>query len=332
MTSNAAQPKQLSLADLMDTGNAQDTTPEAIDGVAFARLYGEPLFKVPEGLYIPPDALRVFLESFEGPLDLLLYLIRRQKFDIMQIPMAIVTEQYMSYVELIRESNLELAAEYLAMAAHLMQIKSQLLLPVTHADTGEEVADPQAELARRLLEYEKMKMAAAEMDRVPRNGRDFLRAYVLIEQAQIKLLPEVSADDLRLAWDGILREANLKGHHKVSRQELSVREFMSAILKRLSTQRFMEFQELFEPEAGRSVCIVNYLALLELDTFASRRPLPLRRSTYLRHRCGLPTTLRIFSVPALRQLQKPKRFSNERAAYAARTQHKNSTSVMTCKK
>ena len=162
MTSNAAQPKQLSLADLMDTGNAQDTTPEAIDGVAFARLYGEPLFKVPEGLYIPPDALRVFLESFEGPLDLLLYLIRRQKFDIMQIPMAIVTEQYMSYVELIRESNLELAAEYLAMAAHLMQIKSQLLLPVTHADTGEEVADPQAELARRLLEYEKMKMAAAE--------------------------------------------------------------------------------------------------------------------------------------------------------------------------
>ena len=171
----------------------------------------------------------MFLESFEGPLDLLLYLIRRQKFDIMQIPMAIVTEQYMSYVELIRESNLELAAEYLAMAAHLMQIKSQLLLPVTHADTGEEVADPQAELARRLLEYEKMKMAAAEMDRVPRNGRDFLRAYVLIEQSQIKLLPEVSADDLRLAWDGILREANLKGHHKVSRQELSVREFMSAI-------------------------------------------------------------------------------------------------------
>ena len=292
MTANAAHPKQLTLADLMDTGSGQDSTPQAVDGVAFARLYGEPLFKVPEGLYIPPDALRVFLESFEGPLDLLLYLIRRQKFDIMQIPMAIVTEQYMSYVELIRESNLELAADYLAMAAHLMQIKSQLLLPVTHADTGEEVADPQAELARRLLEYEKMKMAAAEIDRVPRNGRDFLRAYVLIEQTQLKrlpavwagglklggggifgeahikghhkLLPEVCADDLKLAWDGILREANLKGHHKVSRQELSVREFMSAILKRLSSQRFVEFQDLFEPEAGRSVCIVNYLALLEL--------------------------------------------------------------------
>ena len=264
MTAADQTPRQLTLADLMNVDAGQDTTPEAVDGVAFARLYGEPLFKVPEGLYIPPDALRVFLESFEGPLDLLLYLIRRQKFDIMQIPMAIVTEQYMSYVELIRESNLELAADYLVMAAHLMQIKSQLLLPVTHADTGEEVADPQAELARRLLEYEKMKMAAAELDRIPRNGRDFLRAYVLIEQTQMKILPKVCADDLKLAWDGIIREANLKGHHKVSRQELSVREFMSAILKRLGSERFVEFQDLFDPSAGRSVCIVNYLALLEL--------------------------------------------------------------------
>lgn len=264
MTAADQTPRQLTLADLMNADAGQDTTPEAVDGVAFARLYGEPLIKVPEGLYIPPDALRVFLESFEGPLDLLLYLIRRQKFDIMQIPMAIVTEQYMSYVELIRESNLELAADYLVMAAHLMQIKSQLLLPVTHADTGEEVADPQAELARRLLEYEKMKMAAAELDRIPRNGRDFLRAYVLIEQTQMKILPKVCADDLKLAWDGIIREANLKGHHKVSRQELSVREFMSAILKRLGSERFVEFQDLFDPSAGRSVCIVNYLALLEL--------------------------------------------------------------------
>ena len=264
MTAADQTPRQLTLADLMNADAGQDTTPEAVDGVAFARLYGEPLFKVPEGLYIPPDALRVFLESFEGPLDLLLYLIRRQKFDIMQIPMAIVTEQYMSYVELIRESNLELAADYLVMAAHLMQIKSQLLLPVTHADTGEEVADPQAELARRLLEYEKMKMAAAELDRIPRNGRDFLRAYVLIEQTQMKILPKVCADDLKLAWDGIIREANLKGHHKVSRQELSVREFMSAILKRLGSERFVGFQDVFDPSAGRSVCIVNYLALLEL--------------------------------------------------------------------
>lgn len=264
MPFQSQHPQQLTLADLINSVPSEDTTPQAVDGVAFARLYGEPLFQVPEGLYIPPDALRVFLESFEGPLDLLLYLIRRQKFDIMQIPMAIVTEQYMSYVELIRENNLELAADYLVMAAHLMQIKSQLLLPVTHADTGEEVADPQAELARRLLEYEKMKTAAAHLDEIPRNGRDFLRAYVLIEQTQTKLLPQVSADDLKLAWEGIIQEASLKGHHKVSRQELSVREFMSAILKRLNEVRYVEFQDLFDPAAGRSVCIVNYLALLEL--------------------------------------------------------------------
>lgn len=264
MTGKSNEPRQLTLADLVQTDAGEDSTPETVDGVAFARLYGEPLFKVPEGLYIPPDALRVFLESFEGPLDLLLYLIRRQKFDIMQIPMAIVTEQYMTYVELIRASNLELAADYLVMAAHLMQIKSQLLLPVTRADTGEEVEDPQAELARRLLEYEKMKLAAAELDRIPRSGRDFLHAYVLIEQSQVKLLPQVSADDLKAAWDGILREASLKGHHKVSRQELSVREFMSAILRRLGTAPFVEFAALFDPAAGRSVCIVNYLALLEL--------------------------------------------------------------------
>ena len=219
---------------------------------------------MPDGLYIPPDALRVFLESFEGPLDLLLYLIRRQKFDIMQIPMAVVTEQYMSYVELIRDSNLELAADYLVMAAHLMQIKSQLLLPVTHADTGEEVVDPQAELARRLLEYEKMKAAAVELDRIPRSGRDFLRAYVLIEQTQSVLLPQVEPLDLKTAWEGILKEASLKGHHKVSRQELSVREFMSGILRRLQSVRFAEFAELFETDAGRDVSIVSYLALLEL--------------------------------------------------------------------
>lgn len=264
MTAKSMTPRQLTLSELVQTDSQHDATPETVDGVAFARLYGEPLFQMPEGLYIPPDALRVFLESFEGPLDLLLYLIRRQKFDIMQIPMAIVTEQYMRYVELIRTSNLELAADYLAMAAHLMQIKSQLMLPVTRADTGEEVADPQAELARRLLEYEKMKLAAAEIDVIPRNGRDFLRAFVLIEQMQTKVLPQVSADDLRQAWEGILREANLRGHHKVSRQELSVREFMSAVLRRLSSKRFIEFQELFDPAAGRAVCIVNYLALLEL--------------------------------------------------------------------
>ena len=239
-------------------------SPEEVDGVAFARLYGEPLFQVPDGLYIPPDALKVFLESFEGPLDLLLYLIRRQKFDVMAIPMALVTEQYMGYVELIRKTNLELAADYLVMAAHLMQIKSQLLLPVTKVDTGEEVADPQAELARRLLEYERMKMAAVELDQIPRAGRDFFKAFVLVEQSQAKLLPEVCVDDLKHAWESILRQAKLEGAHKISRQELSVREFMSEILKRLTSERFVDFEKLFDPQMGVAGVIVNYLAILEL--------------------------------------------------------------------
>lgn len=240
------------------------TTPDVVDGVAIAKLYGEPLFKVPDGLYIPPDALEVFLESFEGPLDLLLYLIRKQKFDVMNVPMALVTEQYMGYVELIRKSNLELAAEYLVMAACLMQIKSRLLLPVTRADDDEEVEDPQAELARRLLEYEKMKLAAVELDRIPRNGRDFWRAFVLIEQTQNKILPDVSSEELARVWQEVLAQAQLRGNHTISRQELSVREFMSNILRRLGQSPIVEFRELFKKGCGIEVAIVNYLAILEL--------------------------------------------------------------------
>lgn len=239
-------------------------TPDVVDGVAIAKLYGEPLFKVPDGLYIPPDALEVFLESFEGPLDLLLYLIRKQKFDVMNVPMALVTEQYMGYVELIRKSNLELAAEYLVMAACLMQIKSRLLLPVTRADDDEEVEDPQAELARRLLEYEKMKLAAVELDRIPRNGRDFWRAFVLIEQTQNKILPDVSSEELARVWLEVLAQAQLRGNHTISRQELSVREFMSNILRRLGQSPIVEFRELFKKGCGIEVAIVNYLAILEL--------------------------------------------------------------------
>lgn len=239
-------------------------TPDVVDGVAIAKLYGETLFKVPDGLYIPPDALEVFLESFEGPLDLLLYLIRKQKFDVMNVPMALVTEQYMGYVELIRKSNLELAAEYLVMAACLMQIKSRLLLPVTRADDDEEVEDPQAELARRLLEYEKMKLAAVELDRIPRNGRDFWRAFVLIEQTQNKILPDVSSEELARVWQEVLAQAQLRGNHTISRQELSVREFMSNILRRLGQSPIVEFRELFKKGCGIEVAIVNYLAILEL--------------------------------------------------------------------
>lgn len=249
-------------ADLGQTTSG--ATPDVVDGVAIAKLYGEPLFKVPDGLYIPPDALEVFLESFEGPLDLLLYLIRKQKFDVMNVPMALVTEQYMGYVELIRKSNLELAAEYLVMAACLMQIKSRLLLPVTRADDDEEVEDPQAELARRLLEYEKMKLAAVELDRIPRNGRDFWRAFVLIEQTQNKILPDVSSEELARVWQEVLAQAQLRGNHTISRQELSVREFMSNILRRLGQSPIVEFRELFKTGCGIEVAIVNYLAILEL--------------------------------------------------------------------
>ncbi len=252
---------------LRETDLGQTTsgaTPDVVDGVAIAKLYGEPLFKVPDGLYIPPDALEVFLESFEGPLDLLLYLIRKQKFDVMNVPMALVTEQYMGYVELIRKSNLELAAEYLVMAACLMQIKSRLLLPVTRADDDEEVEDPQAELARRLLEYEKMKLAAVELDRIPRNGRDFWRAFVLIEQTQNKILPDVSSEELARVWQEVLAQAQLRGNHTISRQELSVREFMSNILRRLGQSPIVEFRELFMTGCGIEVAIVNYLAILEL--------------------------------------------------------------------
>ena len=249
-------------ADLGQTTSG--ATPDVVDGVAIAKLYGEPLFKIPDGLYIPPDALEVFLESFEGPLDLLLYLIRKQKFDVMNVPMALVTEQYMGYVELIRKSNLELAAEYLVMAACLMQIKSRLLLPVTRADDDEEVEDPQAELARRLLEYEKMKLAAVELDRIPRNGRDFWRAFVLIEQTQNKILPDVSSEELARVWQEVLAQAQLRGNHTISRQELSVREFMSNILRRLGQSPIVEFRELFKTGCGIEVAIVNYLAILEL--------------------------------------------------------------------
>lgn len=157
-----------------------DSTPDVVDSVALARLYGEPLFALPQDLYIPPDALEVFLETFQGPLDLLLYLIRKQNFNVLDIPMAEVTQQYLSYVEQIRQHNLELAGEYLLMAALLIEIKSRMLLPVKHADTGEEVDDPRAELVRRLLEYEQMKLAAQKLDELPVLGRDFQRSQAFM--------------------------------------------------------------------------------------------------------------------------------------------------------
>lgn len=235
---------------------------------ALARLYGEPLFSIPQDLYIPPDALEVFLEAFEGPLDLLLYLIRKQNFNVLDIPMAQVTEQYLSYVRQIRRHNLELAGEYLLMAALLIEIKSRMLLPVKKADTGEEVDDPRAELVRRLLEYEKMKLAAQKLDALPRAGRDFFTARAHAQVTVAEVLPQVSADDLRQAWNAIVQRARLNASHQVTREQLSVRDHMSRILKRLSGMRFMEFSELFSERItagdGVAVMVVHFLAVLEL--------------------------------------------------------------------
>jgi segregation and condensation protein A len=243
-----------------------DSTPDTVDGVAaFARLYGEPLFKLPQDLYIPPDALEVFLETFEGPLDLLLYLIRKQNFNVLDIPMAQVTKQYLGYVDQIRESNLELAAEYLLMAAMLIEIKSRMLLPVKKADTGEDAEDPRAELVRRLLEYERMKLAAQRIDHLPQHGRDFLRADVYIEQSLTPRFPDVHTDDLRAAWAEVVKRAKLVQHHRITREELSVREHMSLILRRLQGERFVEFADLFDTARGIPVVVVNFIAMLELS-------------------------------------------------------------------
>ncbi len=239
---------------------AESIPPEAV----LARIHGEPLRQMPLDLYIPPDALEVFLESFEGPLDLLLYLIRRQNFNILDIPLAEVTRQYLAYVEEIRRHNLELASEYLLMAALLIDIKSRMLLPVRKADTGEEVEDPRAELTRRLLEYERIKLGAQRLDQLPQAGRDFAVAQVLLDQIQEARLPEVELVDLRSAWADILRRAKLVQHHHISREELSVREHMTIVLRTLQDRRFAEFHEMFDASRGLPVVIVTFIALLEL--------------------------------------------------------------------
>jgi len=238
--------------------------PEQLELKVVARLYGEPMVQLPQDLYIPPDALEVFLEAFEGPLDVLLYLIRRQNFNILDIPMAEVTRQYLAYIDEIRSRNLELAAEYLLMAALLISIKSRMLLPMKKADSGEEVEDPRAELARRLIEYERIKFGAQQLDAVPQVGRDFLRAQVWIEQAMTARLPEVRPIDLQSAWADILRRARLTQHHRISREELSVREYMTFVLRKLQDRRFAEFDELFDVERGVPVVVVTFIALLEL--------------------------------------------------------------------
>ena len=229
-----------------------------------AKINGENFGELPQDLYIPPDALEVFLETFEGPLDLLLYLIRKQNFDILDIPMADVTRQYLVYVDEIRVRNLELAAEYLLMAAMLIEIKSRMLLPIVKStDTGE-AEDPRAELVRRLLEYERMKKAALQLDAMPQLGREFWPVQTAIEADFTVLLPQVAPADLRLAWLDVVRRAKLIQHHRIGRAELSVREHMSLVLRRLSGERFVEFADLFDASKGVAVAVVHFLALLEL--------------------------------------------------------------------
>lgn len=228
-----------------------------------ARLYGEPMVEFPKDLYIPPQALEVILDAFEGPLDLLLYLIRRANLNVLDIPMAALTRQYLEYVEDMRRSNLELAAEYLLMAAMLLEIKSRMLLPRPAAveDTEE---DPRAELVRRLLEYEQMKLAAAKLDALPQSGRDFETVSVWVSRELVERHPDVSLNDLQAAWLAVVKRARVTQSHRVRREELSVREHMSLVLRKLKGAGFVVFEDLFDVKAGPPALVVTFLAVLEL--------------------------------------------------------------------
>ena len=229
-----------------------------------ARIRGEAMTDLPADLFIPPDALSIILDEFEGPLDLLLYLIRRHSLDILDIPMADLTRQYMVYVEAMREGQLELAAEYLLMAALLIEIKSRMLLPRPPRESDAEPEDPRAELVRRLLEYEQMKAAAHALDQHPRKDRDFSTVDVMIEQSLVTRVPTVLVADLTEAWRVILNRAKATRRHSVTREELSVRSHMSRILRQLGGVGYIRFDELFQPEEGVAVVVVSFLAVLEL--------------------------------------------------------------------
>ena len=227
-----------------------------------ARIHGEPLSDLPQDLYIPPEALEIYLDAFEGPLDLLLYLIRRHNLDILDIPMAELTLQYMDYVEQMRAKNLELAADYLLMSAMLIEIKSRRLLPKPAEIEQEDY--PRAELVRRLLEYEAMKLAAQRLDALPQVGRELVVAQAFYEHVPQRDPPAVSLDDLVTAWHAVVERAKNFSHHRVTREQLSVREHMSLILRRLNKEGMREFTALFEPAEGIPKLVTYFLALLEL--------------------------------------------------------------------
>ncbi len=230
----------------------------------FALVQGQPVTEVPHDLYIPPDALEIILEAFEGPLDLLLYLIRRQNLDILDIPITDITEQYIEYIEMLEDIQFELAAEYLVMAAILAEIKSRMLLPRPSSD-GDEESDPRAELVRRLQEYERFKQAAGDLDELPRLGRDFALTQAYVEdKTVVKVLPTVDLRELLSALRDVLSRADLFTSHQISGEPLSVRERMSRIMSALDGNSYVEFHHLFDPEEGRMGVVVSFLALMEL--------------------------------------------------------------------
>lgn len=225
---------------------------------------GAPFTELPEDLYIPPDALEVFLETFEGPLDLLLYLIRRQNIDVLDIPIAAITRQYIGYIEMMTELRMELAAEYLLMAAILAEIKSRMLLP-RPADAEQEEDDPRAELVRRLQEYERYKAAAEDLDKLPRCERDVFELDVDTSTIKVrKIYPEVDLKEVLIAFQEVLRRAERTTHHRILREPLSVRERMSGILNRLKNSSMVPFRDLFNRAEGRQGAVVSLLAILEL--------------------------------------------------------------------
>jgi segregation and condensation protein A len=252
--------------------NDDITLPEPVTGgppplqeeMPFAMVEGEPLTELPRDLYIPPQALEVFLEAFEGPLDLLLYLIRRQNLDVLDIPIAEITRQYMQYILLMQDINLELAGEYLLMAAMLAEIKSRMLLPRPQAAEGEE-EDPRAELVRRLQEYERYKRAAEDVDKLARLERDVFQASAeVVEKKVVKVLPEITLQEMLLAFKDVVQRAAMFAHLHVQREPLSVRQRMSEMLSSLESGGLVSFMTLFKPEEGRMGVTVTFVALLEL--------------------------------------------------------------------
>jgi len=247
-----------------DDSNTTFAPPPKQQEIPLAVVRGEPVLEIPQDLYIPPDALEVILDAFEGPLDLLLYLIRRQNLDILDIPIAEITRQYVDYIEMMQDLKLELAAEYLVMAAILAEIKSRLLLPRPPAEEGIE-EDPRAELMRRLQEYERFKKAAEDIDQLPRMDRDIAPVSAFVaDRNVIRLPPPVELRELLLALKDVLKRAELTGHHHVQREALSVRHRMGEVLRRLADGGFHRFESLFDASEGRLGVVVTFLSMLEL--------------------------------------------------------------------